>query len=373
MLFCYLLACIPVVAGFLLFMKRKEVNWVEWLVGSLVGFVVTGIFHFIAISNMTSDTETWSGQITKTTHYPEWVQRCTRTVSYKVGKTTCFRTETYYVTHHRNWTADCSVNGEVDINEGLFNVLSNSFGGTQTFEGSKSGFHSGDKNIYIAKKKAPEILYPTTASHSWENRIKAAPSLFSFQKVSDKIKVYDYPTNNWMQSGRVLGTAASKISILEWDKMNSWVGPIKKVNVIIIGFGDQDSKMGHWQEAKWIGGKKNDIVITYGGPEDNPAWCYVFGWSEKFEVKRNLESIILEQKVSNETIPFIEKEIIANYQIKDWSKFDYISIEIPWYYYLILIIIMILIQGGYWTWAMLNNFDKHENIKYLPFGIPYRG
>jgi len=369
MLFCYLIACIPVVVGFLLFMKQKEVHLAEWIIGSLVGFIITGIFHFIALSNMTSDTETWSGQVSKAIYYPEWVQRCTRIVSDTVEKVTTHRTETYYVTHPENWGAYCTVNGEVSISKDLFKVLSSSFGGTKPLELDRSGFYSGDKNIYIATKSAPEILYPTTASHSWENRIKASPSLFSFQKVPEKIKVYDYPTNKWMKSGRVLGTAASKIDILEWDKMNSWVGPKKKANVIIIGFGDQDSKMGHWQEAKWVGGKKNDIVITYGGSEDNPAWCHVFGWSEKFEVKRNLESIILEHKVSNKTIRLIEKEIIANYQIKGWSKFDYITIEIPYYYYIILVSIMLLTQAGFWLWAMKNDFDKNslESRRCFPY------
>ena len=46
--------------------------------------------------------------------------------------------------------------------------------------------------------------------------------------------------------------------------------------------------------------------------------------------------------------------------IKDWSKFDYITVEPPTYVYIILVIVMASAQTGYWMWAFKNRMDKLE-------------
>ena len=60
----YIIALIPVVIGMLLFFYDKNITLIEWIVGSIVAFVVAGTFHFLVIRGMTSDVETWSGYIT---------------------------------------------------------------------------------------------------------------------------------------------------------------------------------------------------------------------------------------------------------------------------------------------------------------------
>ena len=137
------------------------------------------------------------------------------------------------------------------------------------------------------------------------------------------------------------------------------MGPHKRVNVIIVYFANKDSSISKWQQSKWIGGKKNDLVICYGGQKNNKAdWAFCFGWTEREQVKRNLETIFLENKIDNNIIPIIEQEIKNNYLIKDWTKLDYITIYPPIWSYWVLIILMIITQGVFWYWANTTDFMK---------------
>jgi hypothetical protein len=134
------------------------------------------------------------------------------------------------------------------------------------------------------------------------------------------------------------------------------------VNVILIGFGDKDASVAQLQEAKWFGGKKNDLVLCYGGAGVKTEWAVVFGWTEQELVKRNLETILLENTVNTEILPRIESEIRANYVIKDWTKFDYIAVSPPWWGFLILCVVMIAAQCGFMYWSVNNENDK-ENCR----------
>jgi hypothetical protein len=216
----------------------------------------------------------------------------------------------------------------------------------------------GDPYDYFSDNKTGWVE-PITKSVSFENRIKAAPSVFSFVKPPPNT-VFEYPkNNNPFVSDRLLGSAAL-IDILAFDQMNSRLGPRKLVNVIMVGFGNKGSEYGQMQQAEWVGGKKNDIVITFGGLNKKPDWVFVFGWTEKDIVKRNIESIILEHGAITKTLPLIEEEIKKNYVLKDWSKFDYIQIEPPTWAYVTYFLLMIVTQCAIWFIFYFNDWGKEE-------------
>jgi hypothetical protein len=105
--------------------------------------------------------------------------------------------------------------------------------------------------------------------------------------------------------------------------------------------------MGHWQQAAWIGGRKNDLVVCFGGGNhvEAPAWVYVFGWSESAVCKRNLESLMIGEPLSLSLLSKLEREITANYRIKDWTKFDYIRVEPPGWCYWVYFSVLGITQG----------------------------
>lgn len=361
MLLFYLIALIPVFIGGILWINSKEIVWWEWLISSTVALLTSALIHAFALYGMTADVETWSGTIEKAVRYPKWVEQYqeavyrTETYTDFNGKTSTRRVLSHYETKYRDHPERYEValyfgskSFNKNISKSFFQEIKNNWGGEECIKkqkGSRPGFYSGDKNDYIATDMVGYV-YPVNQTYRFENKIKAAPSVYSFAPVPESIRVFEYPQNkNWKQSNRLLGKAKDSVSILEWDRMNSRLGPIKKVNVILIGFDSTDSQIGQYQEAKWIGGKKNDLVLCYGKKDNKICWTYVFGWTEKEIVKRNLETILLKNEINDDIISVIEKEIVENYKIKDWEKFDYINVEPEPFYYYVLIIIMVVTQS----------------------------
>ena len=366
----YLIALIPAIIGAILFMVRDEIDWREWLGGTAAAFAVSGILHLCAFCGMTADKETWSGRITHVIHNPAWTEFYTETHTRTVGSGKNQRTETYTDSHTQyhpeHWDAyaeygECTDDRNVD--QSLFNEIKQRFGNTINKTDTQSSYHgghciSGNRNCYITVNNTGYV-YPVTTTKRFINRVKAAPSVFSFAKVPTNVPVYNWPENpNWMSSDRLIGLA-TKLDHREWDLMNTKLGSSKYVNVIIIGFDKSDPMLGKWQEAKWIGGKKNDVVLCYGIEGTNIVWSYVFGWTEQNICKRNLETMLLSNPIDNSIIPLIQKEIELNYVIKDWSKFDYITIEPPLWSYIVLIVLMILTQCGLWYWFYINGHNKN--------------
>jgi hypothetical protein len=225
----------------------------------------------------------------------------------------------------------------------------------------KSGLCAGDPNIYVVRNKSGHLI-PVNDTRRWTNKVQASPSVFKFAEVPDSVKVYDYPTNPSMwRSGRLLGSA-NALGIYEWDQMNSRLGPVKKVNVLMVGFpAGTEQMMGQWQEAKWLGGKKNDLVITYAGnPGMMPEWVYTFGWTEQEIVKRNLDALVGKSTIDKSVIPEIEQEVRRNYIIKDWDKFDYLGIEPPGWSYVVFILVLAAAQAGFYFFAHRNEFRTRE-------------
>ena len=380
----YLIALIPSIVGCFLFMLNRRVNWQEWLFGTALAFLVSAIMHGFAIYGMTDDIQTLSGSITHICHFPAWTERYTEhhsetTTDSKGNTHTRTWTTTEYDHHSEYWSAFLSfgkVAEEKNISQSKYEEIKKNFGGVIE-DGGRQAYHhggtctSGDNNIYLTQNKT-KYLYPVTTISHFENKIKASPTLFSFCKVPDTIKVYEWPQNpNCMVSDRLIGE--SRISILEFDRMNSRIGPYKRANVLMINFGDKDSSIAQYEQAKLCGGKKNDLVLCYGqvGTNGIPAWSMVFGWTEQEICKRNIETIILSHPINNDILPLIENEVKRTYVIKDWTKWDYVSVEPRPMYYMILIILMILTQVGFWIWAGCNEFTKDGSLSLYRYRSPW--
>jgi len=381
MFWFYIIALIPTVIGLVMYFLSEKINLAEWIIGSVIAFVVAGIMHICAYVGMTSDQEIWSGKITQAVKHPFWVE------TYQVA---IYRSQMYpstdskghmtmktkqvfdhYETRYRNHDLyfDKSVDfGSGDgftqnINESEFNNITNKFESIEAVMKRESGFFSGDPNIYVSHNKTGYII-PATKLKSWTNKVKASPSAFSYDKISDSAPIYLYPScNNMWESDRLLGDAGVKITTLPFDQMNSRLGPRKKANVIIVGFNSADPKIGKMQEAKWLGGKKNDIVICYGyapleGGIPNVCWTYCFSWTENDAMKRNIEKMFLEGPIDDTILPKLYEEIVKNYQQKDWTKMDYITVKPRHIHFKILIGIMLLVQGSFWCISYFNDYDE---------------
>jgi hypothetical protein len=403
----YVVAVLLMVAGGVAWKYSNKIVWWEWLISGSVAIVLAVAFQFIAVIGMTDDIETWSGQIAQAHYRPAWLEYYeeaiyrteyyTTTESYTDSKG---RSQTRTVQrsrrvfdhwesrtrmHSDKWDKSDTFGREWSISKGEYDEITGRFGKTQAQPGTRTtGEHasrmiSGDPKDYFAVN-IKGYIYPVTMWKHWENRIKAAPTAFSFPKVDEKAPVFEYPENqDPFSSDRVLGTAKSVMPALFWDQMNARLGPSKLVNVVLVGFGTQDSSVAEMQKSKWIGGKKNDLVLCYGGSADphKATWAKVFSWSEADVMKYNLQTIILENEIrpplpevsgaveKTRAPGFYEKveaEIAKNFVVKDWHQFDYIDIEPPLWSYLVYFITIALVQGGLW-WFFWNNDEDKDSDK----------
>ena len=385
----YLLSLIPLFTGFFLWYKYQRIVWWEWLASFGISLLTAAIFHLCCnLSIKNNDTETWSGQVRQSRQYSSWREyyeeaiyrtehytdtesytdskgnRSTRTVS--KSRRVFDHWEPRRRWHSEHWIAFTTLNNiniskqkHLDISK-KFNDL-HSIPGDRTTMEHNSRMIEGDPNDYVSDNKT-KWIEPVTTIKTFENRIKAGPSLFSFIKVPTNISVYEWPSNpDPFKSDRLLGTATVLIDKLKWDQLNSYVGPSKRVNLIMIGFGNKDSSYGQYQQAKFIGGKKNDVIITFGsGSKTTPAsWAFVFGWTEKELVKRRLESLLLNNPINNDLIDKIKDEVILNYTIKDWTQFSYLEITPPTWSYYVFFFVLIGSQCVVWYGFFNNSIDKN--------------
>ena len=129
----------------------------------------------------------------------------------------------------------------------------------------------------------------------------------------------------------------------------------------MIGFGDMSPDIAQLQEAVFVGGKKNDLVLCYGGPDPlKPIWARVFGWTDKTIVKANLQTILLGNPVDKTILPLIKQEVYKNYEIKEWEDFNYMEIPIPTWMKWVYIFAVIVIQSALWWWFKNNEFNKYD-------------
>lgn len=371
----YLFCLFPIAIGFILTLLNKKVVLQEWLIGSGCAFILAGGMHYYAYSSQVGDYETWSGKIVSATFFPAWkeyyeyaVYRTERRYTGRDNKGNAQYTTVRVFDHwegttrwhQEHWNAYSNINTSYDIPRFHYEKLVTAFGNkTNVIGNRRTGEHnsrmiSGDPYDYPTYLYDGLYVEPVTAVKYFVNRIKASPSVFNFIDIPNNVPVFEYPSNKspWV-SDRVIGTAKDVITIRLWDEMCARLGPHKRVNVIIIGFASADSFIAEQQRSKWLGGKKNDLVICYG-----PAWCKVFGWSNSDICKRNIESLILKYSVNDNIIPHIEKEIIDNYSKREFTEdFAYLSVEPTGNQWLTFFILMILSQTGlYYTFHHTTKF-----------------
>lgn len=353
MYFFYLFSLLPILIFGILWYFNKKIEWREWLTASIVSLILAIFFNITAvikINNKMQDVETWSGQIVRVKQYSKWKEYYQEAI---------YRTEYYYTTeystdskgrrtsrrvqrsrrvfdhwedrtrwHSEHWRMESNINTSYSIDKDYYLYLIKRFGKTESVPGDRTtGKHNsrmidGDPNDYIGIN-INNWVEPVTKLVSFENRIKAAPTIFQFVKVPTNIIVFDYPENKiFNKSDRLLGTANNYFSILKLEQINGILGPTKNVNLIVVGFTNLDRKISEYQQAKWIGGKKNDLIVVFG-----PNWAKCFGWTESELCKKNIESLFLNNEKNDKLLDLVAAEIKSNYKLVDWTKFDYIKIK----------------------------------------------
>jgi len=379
----YIIALVPVMVGAYFWLKRRELAFIEWIACVCLAFLLATAFHFGTKAAIEADYQIVSGRIEKAIYYPEWVERyqvpiyrtvCSGSGSNRSCHSVFSHYETRYRTHHKYWEGHSDISYARNIKQEKFNEIQTKFQNLNTEKIYKSGFYRGDPNIYVSYNKS-NILIPINETKGWSNPVKGKRSLFNFVKISKEQKksLHKYPkqeTGDWFVSNRLLGGAIKKVSIGEWDKLNSELFKTKKVNLFLVEFdAKQPRDICLQQEALWLGGKNNDVVLCYKAQGDKVLSSYVFGWTESEILKRNLETILLESKIDNSLLGKIKSQVESYYVLKDFSKYKYISTNAEWW----VILIYILLLGATQFAAFMYFLDNELNQGDINFVRMFKG
>lgn len=370
----YLLALIPVFVGCCFWIYNKEFTFWEWMLCVLLSFSSALGFHLIVKFSSNYDTQFVSGKVIKATFHPEWVEQYLvpiyRTVCRSSGKSTYCTSqfshyETRYRTHDKFWDATSDIPSTHVISASKFQEIKKVFKNLNTEKPYKSGFFSGDPNVYVSYNKT-NVVIPINEETTWTNPIKNKSSLFNFSSVSsgDLKKIYEYPkSTNWFVSPRLLGGAKKRIPTKEWDILNTELDKKKKVNLIMVEFPDTlPSDICLTQEAYWKGGKQKDIVLCYRINADNiVSSAYVFGWTESELLKRNLETLLLTSKIDKSVIPQIKEQVESFYILKDFTKYKYISTKINYLTVFLYCLFLICVSSICIFFCLTNSYSQNQS------------
>lgn len=184
---------------------------------------------------------------------------------------------------------------------------------------------------------------PTVTPESYTNYIKASPdSLFlSTGQVDEKklATVPEYPSaiyDYWHLQRLVrVGVGLPNAEVYTWNSqleaLNGRIGSKKQVNAIVVLAQNKPPEWFYSLRQKWLGGKKNDVVLVIGvDSEMKPLWANTMSWenNQLFQVK--LIDAVSHQSIvdSQTTLNNLEQNILQFHQRKPMADFKYLEASI---------------------------------------------
>lgn len=365
----FLFFIIPIViALLLLFFYKKEITLLEAIGIIIPSFIIIGICYAVSYSNLTSSTEYYGDYATKITHYDdwdEWVHRtCTRHIPCGVDSKgrTKYRTETYDCSYRRyhpeRWIISTKNDDELYIDKLTYDKIRKMWGVEKHVMDMHRHYYTkdGDAQYYLWNDNL-STLYDITTSHNYTNKIKASKSIFAFEDISkkeaQKLGLLDYPPVIEYEQNPINGyrkiTKADEQSL---RKINGFYGAKYQIRVFVNCFYNRDLSISKKQQSYWVGGNKNEFVINVclDSLSNKLLWVDAFSWMDEptLEVKteqylRDIDSLDI-VKLSN----FLYDEIPQLWKRKEFTDFDYLSIELTetqFYTTLSILLIYIIISS----------------------------
>lgn len=230
---------------------------------------------------------------------------------------------------------------------------------------------------------AATIGDPVAISHDFENYIKAAPdSLFSavaeqtvLAQFGAQVPAYPLGIFDLHYLNRVLATGVSVPDLADWNKDLAMrlrtLGPAKQVNWIVVITKEPSPLFAEALRVKWLGGKKNDVVVVLGAPAyPKLEWARVVSWTDQalFKVQLQDDLMDLPELTHAGVLNLVEKHTAATFKRKPMADFSYLLNEIvppTW-------VIVLLALGGALGSVALSFVLARNNVRTSSYTPSYR-
>lgn len=371
---------IPVLVSIVLYVFfPKYAVWWEFIIPFAASIITIGILH-IAIKQIgVWDTE-YIGYLTKQAiYYEPWDeyihQTCTKTVS--CGKN-CTTTQSYdcsYVKNHPpSWKVfTATTNTEIYIDRSQYNYIVKRFNKVPQFKNMRRDYHRQDGDAYyVTWDNKRSTAVPITTTQLYKNKVRASKDVFNYPELDTlDINMYyiqDYPELNSILNNTPilpdsLATEAQQQSLRFY---NGKLGPSKQARIWILLNPYPTRQAGLMQEAYWVNGNKNEIVLVIGTNDKEIRWAHVFSWTEKEALKIQLRNYVESQDSLNFStlIPHVASLVEKDFVRKNFSDFDYLSVEPPLWAILLAYFITILVNAGTIIYIVKNEHYEPRHRHY---------
>ena len=348
------LLIIPIVIALCFFLVGgKKVTWKEFLIQCGVQFIIVGISILCIYFSNVTDTEIWNGYVTDKKQVKVGCRHSYRCmcVTMSCGKdcTTTVCQTCYDHDHDFDWEVYTNIEHTYDID-------------TLDSQGLKEPPRW--TNVVIGE--------PISIKKKFENFIKASSdTLFRKKELTNEYTnlIPQYPDNiyDYYRLDRVLMVGTNISNVREWNKnlseLNGQLGKTKEANIILI-FTNLPDKYLYSLEQRWLGGKKNDIIIITGLEDNNITWVGVIAWCKDNIVKVKLRDDLLELKELNQVkfLEIVKADVSTYYERQSFEEYRYLitSITPSFGEWLTAMIIGSLIAFGIGVYLYNNEYESNS-------------
>lgn len=373
-MFIYTLILIPIITTIICFIYfKKQVVWWEYLLIFGVTIVCIVSSKLIIEHTQVSDIEYRGGWIEEARFYEEWDEYIEQTCSQscccdsKGNNCSTIYYDCSYVDYHDEYYIITNSNDQIFyINRYEFNNIVSKFGTRLEFVDMHRDYHLNDGDMYKVKWNGLEkTLIPTISSHRYENRVRVSSSTFAMKEppieIFNEYQLFHYPKiYDVYKQKSILGyddsSAEEQLQIT-----NALLGKEYEFKSYIMIFKNQPREAGLYQEEQWQGGNKNELNLTIGIDDDeNILWCHVFSWTDERTIVVNMRSFVEEQnKLDLKTIiNKLKVEVEKNWIRKEFSSFNYLTVEPKIKHIIISFILTLIINIGVVYFTIINEYEE---------------
>ena len=220
-----------------------------------------------------------------------------------------------------------------------------------------------------------KIGEPASKTHAFVNYVKAVPDSL-FHAHQEMVSQFDkmipaYPSNVYdlHRVDRAISVGVPIPDIKEWNQdisnMLRKLGPQRQANVIVLFVNTANQSYQYALEGKWVGGKKNDIIVLIGTTSyPKIDWVAVSSWTDKaiFKVQLRDDIFALGNIDRAAIIKAIEYNTMKTFERKQMKDFEYLKTSIsPPFWVLTLAIILGIIASLGCSYAFYRN---NTNFKF---------
>ncbi len=314
---------------------HNDVTWQEMILNIVIVALLAGAVWQLGKNYMTADVEIWNGQVTgKEQEYTscEHSYSCNCRTDSK-GNRSC---DTCYE-HSNDW------NWKVETTTGDFNIDRIDRRGSNE----------------PPRWTAVENGQPVARAKTFTNYVKAVPqSLFNtnqqaLSKYGAEVPAYPSGVYDYHYIDRIVAAGVNIPDVAAWNHnlamMLRELGPSKQVNVIVVVTKNTDPMFEYALQGKWLGAKKNDVVVILGTPNyPEIQWVRIVSWTDKqlFKVQLRDELQDLKTVDQNKILGIINSNIKKSFVRKQMRDFEYLDSEILPPDWVIVLAVVIAVLGS---------------------------